>query len=109
MIEQVRRFTVYGLRLQGEKEVRYIGQTNGFPALRLANHFNAAALRRHNPELCDWLLQNEQHVEVFKIGYADTREEARGIERAIIALCQRLDHRLFNLRPGRPSAQRKAA
>lgn len=92
-------FTIYGLRLKGSKEVRYVGQTNAYnPELRLNGHFTAAALRRHNMPLCDWLTERQSQIEIFKIGYADTREEARGIERAIIALCLRLEHRLFNQR-----------
>jgi hypothetical protein len=92
-------FTVYGLRLKGDKEVRYIGQTNGLVFLRLNGHLSAAAKRRHNLPLCEWLAENGSNVEAFKIGYADTRAEAIGIEKAIIALCLRLEHRLLNQRP----------
>lgn len=92
------RFTVYGLRLKDDKEVRYIGQTNGPIELRLLGHMNAAERRVTSLQLCDWLSENADDVEIFKIGYADTRSEALGIEKAIIALCLRLEHRLFNRR-----------
>lgn len=92
------QYTVYGLRLIGSKEVRYVGQTNGPVELRLIGHINAAALRRHNGPLCDWLTANAGQVEIFKIAYAETRAEASGIEKTIIALCSRLEHRLFNQR-----------
>lgn len=90
------RFTIYGLRLKGDKEARYIGQTNGFVEVRLLGHLSAAERKRYNPSLCDWLLANKDNVEAFKIAFADTREEARGIEKVIVGLCLRLEHRLFN-------------
>lgn len=93
-----RRHTIYGLRVRGEREVRYIGMTNCAVETRLAGHLNAAELRRHNFELCDWLRLHGEEIEIFKIAYAETRSEAQGIERAIIGLCMKLGQRLFNQR-----------
>jgi predicted GIY-YIG superfamily endonuclease len=89
--------TVYGLRLRGGKEARYIGMTGNFNA-RLHAHFIGIDSPHRNPQLCDWLRTHNSDVEIFKIASADTRTEAFGIERAIIALCLRLEHRLFNQR-----------
>ena len=104
-------FTVYGIRLKGDKEVRYIGQTNGPIEVRLAGHIMTAQRAGKsygiNSALSAWLLANSDEVEAFKIGYADTRAEALGIEKAIIALCLRLDHRLFNRR-GLPVVEKAA-
>ena len=96
-------FTVYGLRLKGDKEVRYVGQT-GQPEQRLFGHFSQAQMNYQTP-LCQWLREHQPSVEMFKIGYAETRAEALAIEKAIIALCRRLDHRLFNRSPGRRPKQ----
>jgi predicted GIY-YIG superfamily endonuclease len=89
------KFYVYGLRLKGDKEVRYIGQTNDDPIYRFRTHMTrarSAGGMRVDP----WLLENEGSVEAFKIAACETREEAQSMERAITALCVRLDHRLFN-------------
>lgn len=95
-----RRHTIYGLRLKGEKEVRYIGQTVGHVEMRLAGHVTCAARRAYgiNKDLSAWLLENVGQIEAFKIAYAESRAEALGIEKAIIALCLRLEHRLLNQR-----------
>lgn len=91
-------FYVYGLRVKEDREVRYVGETNSLPEFRLYGHYaNARCDREYlHSALTDWLLENEGNVEAFKIGAADTREEARGLEKAVIALCLRLNQRLFN-------------
>lgn len=88
------RWTVYGLRLKGDREVRYIGQTQRSLEDRLFNHFSAA--RHVAGGLCGWLRVNADEVEAFKIAYTDNLDEARATERVVIALCLRLNHRLFN-------------
>jgi hypothetical protein len=87
---------VYGLRLIGDREVRYIGETQGPPEYRLHLHYVAARNRRLGA-FGKWLLANEGKIEAFKIASAETRREARAIERAIIALSLRLNQRLFNI------------
>jgi hypothetical protein len=89
-------FYVYGLRLKGDREVRYVGETSGPPEFRLHLHY-AAARKARLGALGDWLLSHDGDVEAFKIALVDTRKEARASERAIIALCLRLNQRLFNI------------
>jgi hypothetical protein len=108
MTRHTPKFTVYGLRLKGEREARYIGQTVGSGNLRLKGHKNEAPKGRHNKALCEWLSENGDDVEAFHIAYTDTRDEALAMERAIIALCLRLEQRLFNQR-NIPSELREAA
>ena len=108
----MKRHTIYGLRLKGGKEVRYIGMTNGSLDVRLNGHV-AAARRLGKPyglngELCAWVAEHGEKVEAFKIAYVENREEAFAYEKAIIALCLRLEHRLFNQR-GLPLRQDIAA
>lgn len=92
-------YTIYGLRLKGSKEVRYIGLTNGHPIARLAAHVMASTGRTTpNKAFTAWIRENRDGIEVFAIANCDTLAEARGIERAIIALCARLDQRLLNIR-----------
>lgn len=93
-----RRHTIYGLRVSGDREVRYIGLTNCPVEERLAGHLSAAARRRHNLPLCDWLQFHGERVEIFKIGYAETRTEAQSLERALIGIATGLGQRLFNQR-----------
>lgn len=90
-------YTIYGLRLNGSKEVRYIGQTRAHLDERMTGHFGKgpdSPLRR-------WIAENREQVECFKIGFADFPDEARAIERVFIALCSRLNHRLLNQKTGR--------
>jgi hypothetical protein len=89
-------WTVYGLRLRGNHEARYIGQTMRPLDNRLFNHFNIAAKMPRPTQFAHWLIDNRDEVEAFKIAYADTLVEARTIERVVIGLCLRLEHRLFN-------------
>jgi hypothetical protein len=100
------KFYIYGLRLKGSHEVRYIGQTVYDPAHRLTNHFLHAKQHMRPTTFVCWLLENGENVEAFKIALVESREEARGTERAVIALCLRLNHRLFN-RHGVPADLRQ--
>ncbi len=94
-------YTIYGIRERGGKEVRYVGQTNGEIEVRLAGHLTTAESKPYgcNLPFRDWLLVHRADVEIFKIAKVETLEEARTTEKAIIALCIRLEHRLFNRRP----------
>lgn len=89
---------VYGLRLKGDTEVRYIGQTSQYLDLRLKGHFSAAQCMRQGEALATWLVRNEPQIEIFKIGAVDSKAEGLAMERALIAFCLRLNHRLFNRR-----------
>lgn len=105
-------FYVYGLRLKGDIECRYVGQTGkASPERRLAESINDAkqrvkeARRLHPDGIHCWLANNAENIEAFKIGGVDTREQARAMERTIIALVLRLGHRLLNV-SGVPEEQR---
>lgn len=87
-------WTVYGLRLKGDREVRYVGVTRHTPEKRLFGHHGEwGCSQRPFPV---WLRANKGNIETFAIAKVDTIEEARSHERAIIALCSRLRQRLFN-------------
>lgn len=96
-------YYVYGLRLKGDLECRYIGQTGKTPEARLVDRIRQS---RHHvnigycapPDgLSQWVVDNADNIEVFKIAKCETREEARATERVLIALVLRLGHRLLNL------------
>lgn len=96
-------FYIYGLRLRGEIECRYVGQTGKTPKQRLnaliseARHRVKTETRAHPDGLWCWLVENAAQIEVFKIGKAEYREQARAMERVMIALVLRLGHRLLNV------------
>jgi hypothetical protein len=92
-------FTIYGLRIKGDIEVRYIGQTGKTLDERL---YVALAKAKNNsknhhgivPDLSRWLLGNE--VESVALTTAATRAEARAKEREMVEAFAKLGHRLFN-------------
>lgn len=91
--------TVYGLRIKGDREVRYIGITGNDVQLRLHIHLmRARGKSREQRTLAQWLVENDGNVEIFPIAKVETKEEAVGHEKAIIALCLRLNQRLLNQR-----------
>lgn len=87
-------YAVYGLRLNGDKEVRYVGFTRKGEQ-RLRQHFYMNAYRAGSP-MADWLRENRKTVEFFTIWEADTSGMALALERGTIEMCLRLGHRLFN-------------
>ena len=96
------RFTVYGVRVKGEREVRYIGQTAHTPEHRLVHlrgehggRWNVCQRPCASHFLC-WLHQGRANIEAFEIAVCATRAEAKELERATIAICLKLNHRLFN-------------
>ena len=87
------RFTVYGIRVRGTSEVRYVGFTRFSPAERLTRHFVTGNYRR-----CfkTWLLDNRDSLEAFPIIKCRDKAVARAMEKAAIATSALLGHRLFN-------------
>jgi hypothetical protein len=88
---------VYGLRVCGEVESRYVGATHHSLSHRLRKHFDDAA-RRATP-LARWLSANRGRVEIFEIAsFPESAGRARVFahERATIASLLRLNHRLLN-------------
>jgi hypothetical protein len=100
-------YYIYGLRISGDPECRYVGQTAGDPQRRLESLLSGARrMKRHrdrgygtplNPDGFDlWLVGNAGNIDAFKIAKVETRAEALATERAIVALVLRLEHRLYN-------------
>ena|SRR5437868_14657687 len=91
-------FTIYGLRLLGDREVRYVGQTGNTPESRLKCLTSESKLygRRPTEGFGAWLQGNEGSIEAFEIERVETRAEATARERAVVALCLTLNQRLFN-------------
>lgn len=89
--------TIYGIRERGSKEVRYVGQTRTPLDFRLHSHKGQArGVAHQHPAFSEWL--ESANPEIFAIARCDTRQEAEGVEKVIIAMCLRLGHRLFNRR-----------
>ena len=93
-------FTVYGIRLIGEREVRYIGQTSQTLKARFSGicteHGRDWSGWPRYTAFGQWLDENRELTEIFAIAKCDTRDEALATERVMIALCLRLNQRLFN-------------
>lgn len=88
--------TVYGLRLRGDREVRYIGFTRGALPNRLAKHRLGTACKASYRPLIPWVREHGDNVEIFPIAKCATVAEARATEAVLIALCLRLNQRLLN-------------
>lgn len=86
---------IYGLRIRGEKEVRYVGQSADVEA-RLAGHFCTANNMPWATDFANWLTDNRQVIEAVALATAPTRAEARTIERQMVQACLAMGHRLFN-------------
>jgi hypothetical protein len=95
-------FTIYGFRLRGDTECRYVGLTSREPQRRLAYLTGEAHQRNEKWQLRDpdafqrWLLDHEPEIETFQIHSVATKPEAHIAERAIVAAMLATDHRLFN-------------
>lgn len=86
---------IYGLRLKGDKEVRYIGQSANV-AQRLAGHLGTAHSMPWATDFAYWLIENADTVEAVELTTVETREEARRVERNTVGMFVALGHRLFN-------------
>lgn len=91
-------YTIYGLRLNGDREVRYIGQTSNSPLSRLKCLTSEAKMygRRPTEGFGGWLLDNQGTIEAFEIDRVETRAQANLREREIVSFCLCLNQRLFN-------------
>lgn len=94
-------FTIYGVRLKGDTEVRYVGLTRQTLRARHFNHRGDA-----NSPVQRWLLDNGDDAELFAITNCGSREEARSTEKLVIAACLAMNHRLLN-RDGVPAHLRR--
>lgn len=89
-------FTVYGLRLRGDAEARYIGFTRKSPAERLKKHLVGQIFRASYRPLIPWVRANYDKIEAFPIAKCETELQARATESLAIAFCLALGHRLLN-------------
>lgn len=88
---------VYGLRVIGGKQFRYVGSTVQ-PRHRLTSHFVAARTDNvKNQRLQEWLSANEGNVEMVILGKCD-RSAVRKLEKDKARQLSALGHSLFNLK-----------
>lgn len=91
------RYTVYGIRLRGTIDVRYIGQTGQEISRRLTSHYGELLCQYGTKTpFAEWALGNRADIEVFAISEHSTRAAAKEAERAAIKLACALGHKLFN-------------
>jgi len=88
-------FYIYGLHLEGDDEIRYVGSTCD-PKKRLMQHLCARDDR--NPDKDKWVAANRRHVRM-RILQSDVAEKnRRKAEQRAILECLGKGHRLFNAR-----------
>ena len=93
-----KEFKIYGLRLRGTNEFRYIGCTYKELFKRLSEHFRN---KKHNLEKVKWLNDNKTNVEiVFIDGAFSEQNEVFKSEIYWIKFYRRLGHRLLNKTDG---------
>lgn len=91
---------VYGVKLRGTEEYRYIGQTSATAELRLRRHLSNARSGRKTP-FYDWLRKHADEVEVDVLEWEVTSRERLGAaEIDWIAWCRASGHRLLNIAAG---------
>lgn len=86
-------YYVYGLHLEGDKEIRYVGSTNN-PQFRLWRHLNQdkGESRFKKP----WIRENYAAVRMKIL--QTVADDPRGAEGRMIAKLRKEGHRLFNVR-----------
>lgn len=89
--------TVYGIRLIGSHEPRYIGQTRRALDVRLYGHIRQCKCMPGKTDRALWFIANEANLEIFEIAKFDDADAAREYERNVIAVCAAVGHRLFNI------------
>jgi len=87
--------TIYGIRIAGDSEVRYVGQSQDIES-RMMGHFSGAKNMPEPDAKAAWLCDNEENIECFAIDTCDCLYDAKRIERAVIRQYVGLGHRLFN-------------
>ena len=88
-------FYIYGLHLDGDDEIRYVGSTCN-PNARFLQHLYGHD--GHNPRKQEWTQKNQQQLRM-KILQSDVSEtDYRAAEQRAIQECSNKGHRLFNAR-----------
>jgi hypothetical protein len=93
-------FYIYGLYLEGDEEIRYVGSSCE-PHKRLRQHLCGDS---KNPAKDTWIAENRPRIRMRVLATADERNRHKEEERAILE-CRGKGHRLLNER----RASRKAA
>lgn len=93
-------FYVYGLHLEGDDEIRYVGSSCE-PRKRLYQHLCGDS---KNPDKDNWVAENRRRVRMKILATAAERDRRKAEQRAILE-CLGKGHRLLNDR----RASRKAA
>ena len=71
---------VYGIRLLGSTEVRYVGMTTSGMKRRLQQHFTATKRDRPYP-ICDWLRNHDPSlIEIFELETCENYEDLEMLE-----------------------------
>ena len=78
-------YTVYGIRLTDDSEVRYVGFTRFTPEIRLHRHLIDTSYGTPGRMFRQWLLPRADRVEAFTICKTKTEANARLMEKAAIA------------------------
>lgn len=88
-------FVIYGLHLEGDDEIRYVGSTCN-PRSRFFQH--KTGYEQRNPAKDEWVKANKRRLRM-KILQSDIPEkDRRKAEQRAIKECQNKGHRLFNVR-----------
>lgn len=84
---------IYGIRVLGSPEIRYVGQTSRAPEVRMRQLRSLALAAPRKGEFDRWLIDNNIEVVVLDVVEAGSANIA---ERATVRLCLAMGHRLFN-------------
>lgn len=103
------RHVVYGFRLIGDTEIRYVGQTKHTGQKRLSFEQTMAKKRWKHDALSQWLFDTLGQVEAFTIWSCPDEESARLKEAETIAFCLAIGHRILNKQHASPARRAEIA
>jgi predicted GIY-YIG superfamily endonuclease len=95
------KYYVYGLRLKGTAEWRYIGCTTNKDSRELAHR----SYDRKNPSKWKWMREHGQAVEMIILSTFDDEYEAATEEARLIRYYRAEGYKLFNKRVGGSNAR----
>jgi len=88
-------FYIYGLHLEGDDEIRYVGSTCD-PQHRLWEHLGNH--KDKNPDKAQWVADNRRHIRMRILQSNVAEKNRRKAEQRAILECLGKGHRLFNTR-----------